>query len=341
MEYMLDVGKTLQTAAAQNPNLMAAGKINPNSFQRLLEREQTPGTSTPPNEIEDTFDLCESEIGEEQAEDEESGGEDSDDEGLNNRLCTYTVTQKEFMSQHWYHCHSCGMVDGVGVCSICARVCHKGHDVTYAKFGSFFCDCGAKTDATCLALVRRPNISSTENQSNNASTKGTSSTAVCTVPSSYNPFLSESTSAVMNSGQVPENRRASSPTPADLRNIVSTAPGSASSRREGLIRTQGTCKWEELVQTFRAFSEHLPLVTLVKLKTAVSKLASLKTPIGAYVRVQRALDHLRCGNEGQLEFVPSDDLMVSHRSNSCFSSFSVVSSAPNKFFLKNVIKTLL
>lgn len=143
MEYMLDVGKTLQSVAAQNPSLISiGGKMGQNSFQRLLEREQTPGTATPPNEIEDTFDLCESEIGDaDQGDDgEESGGDDSDDEGLNGRLCTYTVTQKEFMSQHWYHCHTCGMVDGVGVCSICARVCHKGHDVTYAKFGSFFCD---------------------------------------------------------------------------------------------------------------------------------------------------------------------------------------------------------
>ena len=48
------------------------------------------------------------------------------------------------------------MVDGVGVCSVCARVCHRDHDVTYAKFGSFFCDCGAKEDGSCQALVRRP-----------------------------------------------------------------------------------------------------------------------------------------------------------------------------------------
>ena len=27
--------------------------------------------------------------------------------------------------------------------------------MTYAKFGAFFCDCGAKDDGTCEALVRR------------------------------------------------------------------------------------------------------------------------------------------------------------------------------------------
>ena len=72
-----------------------------------------------------------------------------DEESLGNKLCTFTVTQKEFMNQHWYHCHTCNMNDGVGVCTICAKVCHKDHDVSYAKYGSFFCDCGAKEDGSC------------------------------------------------------------------------------------------------------------------------------------------------------------------------------------------------
>ncbi|CAG9856656.1 unnamed protein product [Phyllotreta striolata] len=87
--------------------------------------------------------------------DDDDSGEDSDEDSLCNKLCTFTVTQKEFMNQHWYHCHTCKMLDGVGVCSICARVCHKGHDLSYAKYGNFFCDCGAKEDGTCQALVKR------------------------------------------------------------------------------------------------------------------------------------------------------------------------------------------
>lgn len=47
------------------------------------------------------------------------------------------------------------MVDGVGVCTVCAPVCHAGHDVTYSKHGSFFCDCGAKEDGSCIALTKR------------------------------------------------------------------------------------------------------------------------------------------------------------------------------------------
>ena len=55
-------------------------------------------------------------------DEDDSAGEDSDDEGLNSKLCTFTQTQKEFMNQHWYHCHTCKMVDGVGVCTVCAKV---------------------------------------------------------------------------------------------------------------------------------------------------------------------------------------------------------------------------
>ena len=77
---------------------------------------------------------------------------------IDSKLCTYTVTKKEFMNQHWYYCHTCKMVDRIGVCIVCAKVCHRGHDVTYAKCGSFFCDCGAKEDGSCQALVKRNNI---------------------------------------------------------------------------------------------------------------------------------------------------------------------------------------
>lgn len=57
------------------------------------------------------------------------------------------------MNQHWYHCHTCKMIDRVGVCSVCARVCHRGHDVTYAKFGNFFCDCGARESGSCQVNI--------------------------------------------------------------------------------------------------------------------------------------------------------------------------------------------
>uniref|UniRef100_A0A1B0CBE9 UBR-type domain-containing protein n=1 Tax=Lutzomyia longipalpis TaxID=7200 RepID=A0A1B0CBE9_LUTLO len=95
------------------------------------------------------------------ADDEDSVVEDSDEDSLGNKLCTFSITQKEFMNQHWYHCHTCKMVDGAGVCSVCARVCHKNHDISYAKYGNFFCDCGAKDDGSCMALSPRINVQET------------------------------------------------------------------------------------------------------------------------------------------------------------------------------------
>jgi E3 ubiquitin-protein ligase UBR4 len=44
------------------------------------------------------------------------------------------------------------MVDDKGCCSICAKICHKNHDICYAKFGNFYCDCGAKEDGSCRAM---------------------------------------------------------------------------------------------------------------------------------------------------------------------------------------------
>lgn len=109
-------------------------------------------------------------------EEEDSAVEDSDEDNLCKKLCTFLITQKEFMNQHWYHCHTCNMVDGVGVCTMCARVCHREHDVTYAKYGNFFCDCGAKDDGSCQALTKR-SLQTSEHQSNVTGIGGGSTSA--------------------------------------------------------------------------------------------------------------------------------------------------------------------
>jgi len=58
------------------------------------------------------------------------------------------------------------MIDGIGVCTVCAKVCHANCDVTYSKYGSFFCDCGDKEDGSCKALTRRspPQAAAAEGQ---------------------------------------------------------------------------------------------------------------------------------------------------------------------------------
>ena len=70
-----------------------------------------------------------------------------------------------------YHCHTCKMVEGVGVCTVCAKVCHYGHDLSYAKHGSFFCDCGEKgVNGNCKALSKR-NTQPSEQSLDNPSSK--------------------------------------------------------------------------------------------------------------------------------------------------------------------------
>lgn len=91
-------------------------------------------------------------------EEDDSVADDSDEDSLSNKLCTYSISQKDFINQHWYHCHTCKMCDKAGVCSVCARVCHKNHDLSYAKYGNFFCDCGAKEDGSCQAMNKRNNF---------------------------------------------------------------------------------------------------------------------------------------------------------------------------------------
>ncbi|XP_035739496.1 protein purity of essence-like isoform X1 [Vespa mandarinia] len=133
---------------------------------QALDRATSPPWEgiTPINDINDSDWLDEI-----PHEEDDSAVEDSDEDSLCNKLCTFTITQKEFMNQHWYHCHTCNMVDGVGVCTVCARVCHRGHDVTYAKYGNFFCDCGAKDDGSCQALIKRSPQTSEHQASNNVS----------------------------------------------------------------------------------------------------------------------------------------------------------------------------
>ncbi|CAM9745306.1 unnamed protein product, partial [Discosporangium mesarthrocarpum] len=66
------------------------------------------------------------------------------------RACTFVATHKKFVDQHWYHCYTCGLVQERGCCSLCVRVCHRGHTVTYARRSCFFCDCGGTAEGSPL-----------------------------------------------------------------------------------------------------------------------------------------------------------------------------------------------
>ncbi|KAK7862494.1 hypothetical protein R5R35_005919 [Gryllus longicercus] len=218
-------------------------------------------------------------------EDEESGGEDSDEDSLCNKLCTFTITQREFMNQHWYHCHTCKMVDGVGVCTVCARVCHRGHDVTYAKYGNFFCDCGAKDDNTCQALVKRSPQSSNEAHSNQAqASSGPSNMSVDQMlPSSL-------------------RRRPSSPVNLDI--------GGSYRDRQRLptLAKQLESSRETLLSHLLSSSVVQSLLELVKsLIPAIEASCQRHSPVGCHQRAQKALRQL---HSLEKKFELTDQLMV-------------------------------
>jgi len=61
--------------------------------------------------------------------------------------CSHAETTG-FQDQHWYHCYTCGLTLDKGCCTLCALICHQGHDVSYSRFSAFFCDCGAESEDT-------------------------------------------------------------------------------------------------------------------------------------------------------------------------------------------------
>ena len=103
-------------------------------------------------------------------DDDENGS--TSERALASRVCTFTSSGSNFMEQHWYFCYTCDLTVSKGCCSVCARVCHKGHKVVYSRLSRFFCDCGAGgvRGSSCLCLKPRKYVSS----SNAISSTGTS-----------------------------------------------------------------------------------------------------------------------------------------------------------------------
>ncbi|XAR51615.1 Ubiquitin--protein ligase [Bertholletia excelsa] len=96
--------------------------------------------------------------------------EDSNSErALASKVCTFTSSGSNFMEQHWYFCYTCDLTVSKGCCSVCAKVCHRGHRVVYSRSSRFFCDCGAGgvRGSSCQCLKPRKFTASS-----NASTRG-------------------------------------------------------------------------------------------------------------------------------------------------------------------------
>lgn len=232
---------------------------------------------SPPWESEAVNDL-DMEI-QEDGNEEEDSGDDSDEDSLCNKLCTYTITQKEFMNQHWYHCHTCRMLDGVGVCSVCAKVCHKGHDLSYAKYGNFFCDCGAKEDGSCQALVKR-------------SPQGQDSGQEAKHSSNSDKYSSEMLPSSLR-------RRTSSPISIDrlsLKRKSHNVLQHLDASKAYIINYLGNV---------HALSNLIDFIQI--LVPAIDKMCGINSPVGCHSRALEALRRLHNENK---EYVNNDQLMV-------------------------------
>ena len=217
-------------------------------------------------------------------DDDDSAAEDSDDDSLCNKLCTYTQTQKEFMNQHWYHCHTCKMVDGIGVCSVCARVCHADHDITYSKYGSFFCDCGAKEDGSCQAMVKRmPQLIPASSQ--DAGAGQSQSHRKSSSGYTYEPSLLTSSL----------RRRTDSPVPGATDNgnaAERTEENAAEADKKALAMKLSAFKGA-FVDKFHSDPTIADLMnTLASLLPAVEAKGEKYSPVGRLAKIQEALDRL-------------------------------------------------
>lgn len=200
-------------------------------------------------------------------DEEDSAIDDSDEDSLGSRLCTYSFTQKEFMNQHWYHCYTCKMVDGAGVCSVCARVCHKNHDISYAKYGNFFCDCGAKEDGSCQALNKRVNTNSDANIGH----KSTGAT--------------DKTSALRSSESVPRNHQRSTESSKLLERSQHLAKMIELSR-ESLKNSE---QWKSVVRSTLEFFDNM--------MQAVQENCAKYSTVGCHQRAKNALKLLHQPNK--------------------------------------------
>ena len=68
------------------------------------------------------------------------------------KLCTFVTGKGALIEQHMYNCATCEMNDeDTCICKVCVKLCHKGHDVSMAKMGKSFCDCGSDDTGICKA----------------------------------------------------------------------------------------------------------------------------------------------------------------------------------------------
>lgn len=72
-----------------------------------------------------------------------------------NDICTFKATGATGTKQLWYQCFTCQLVKNQVVCEVCARKCHKNHEISPLRgiTSPHYCECGS-TGVFCSARVR-------------------------------------------------------------------------------------------------------------------------------------------------------------------------------------------
>jgi cytohesin len=74
----------------------------------------------------------------------------SDVQTILDTTCSVSIFKKYDVIQDFYHCNTCRVKNGEGICMVCANICHKGHDIEFAKFDKFSCACDSEMGESCL-----------------------------------------------------------------------------------------------------------------------------------------------------------------------------------------------
>ncbi|KAK6913403.1 LOW QUALITY PROTEIN: E3 ubiquitin ligase UBR4, C-terminal [Dillenia turbinata] len=103
--------------------------------------------------------------------DKDEEDDSNSERALASKVCTFTSSGSNFMEQHWYFCYTCDLTVSKGCCSVCAKVCHRGHRVVYSRSSRFFCDCGAGgvRGSSCQCLKPRKFTGSNNGSARSAS----------------------------------------------------------------------------------------------------------------------------------------------------------------------------
>lgn len=169
------------------------------------------------------------------------------------------------------------------------QVCHKEHDVTYAKYGSFFCDCGAKDDGSCQAITRRnPDSGALESGGHGAAARDYGHEVA--LPSSL------------------RRRNSSSSADRGQHHAASQEKPDAGHSRHLVLAKQLEARKADIFGLLRQMNVSWTVLSLLQYLTpAIAQSCARNSSIGCSIRARKALQELH-GNE--MNFETNDQLMV-------------------------------